>query len=147
MIKFAFVAANGEITSTVCPSEDGMFSDGQVVDNQTMRSFDYTEDDTHVIENWYWRDGWVKTKPPRPSMNHYWDNYQWNLDTVALMKSLREQRDYKLADSDWRLMPDSPMNAEQRESWATYRQALRDVPDNNATIQALDEVVWPSPPQ
>lgn len=42
--------------------------------------------------------------------------------------NMRLQRDTLLAASDWTQMPDSPLTAEQRAAWATYRQQLRDAP-------------------
>lgn len=33
-----------------------------------------------------------------------------------------------LQSSDWTQSPDSPLSAESKQAWATYRQALRDLP-------------------
>ena len=41
-------------------------------------------------------------------------------------KSVRQSRDQKLKDSDWTQVADSPVN---KETWATYRQALRNLPN------------------
>lgn len=41
-----------------------------------------------------------------------------------------DKRNSKLRDSDWTQMPDSPLTAEKKAEWATYRQALRDIPNN-----------------
>jgi len=41
---------------------------------------------------------------------------------------LRRRRDNLLSASDWTQMPDSPLTAEQKTAWATYRQQLRDLP-------------------
>lgn len=62
---------------------------------------------------------------------------QWNY--------LREIRNKKLAECDWRLMvTDVPLlSAEQREAWMLYRQALRDLPSNTVDPSA---VVWPIAP-
>jgi len=46
-----------------------------------------------------------------------------NLDRLAA--SLRDERTALLSDSDWTQMPDAPVD---QAAWATYRQALRDVP-------------------
>lgn len=146
MIKFAFVAANGEVTATVSPSEDTMFTDGQTVGDQTMRSFEYSQDDSTVCNEWYWRDGWVKTKPQRPSGSHIWDNFEWKLDAASLMAEMREQRNYLLSASDWTQFPDSPLTAEQRTEWQTYRQRLRDIPSDFSHVTSLEDVVWPDPP-
>lgn len=52
----------------------------------------------------------------------------------------REQRDLLLQQSDWTQVPDAPVNA---ASWATYRQALRDVPSQSGFP---DSITWPTKP-
>ena len=54
--------------------------------------------------------------------------------------TLRAQRDRLLAESDWTVLADSPTPT---AAWKTYRQALRDLPDN--TTDPFN-VVWPTPP-
>ena len=55
------------------------------------------------------------------------------------MRLLREERDRKLADTDWWATSDRTMTDDQ----TTYRQALRDIPAN---YSSLDDVVWPTKP-
>jgi len=55
------------------------------------------------------------------------------------MKLLREERDRKLAETDWWASSDLTMTTEQ----TTYRQALRDITDN---ATSLDDVTWPTKP-
>ena len=55
-------------------------------------------------------------------------------------KSVRNQRNEKLKDSDWALIADTPVD---KMVWATYRQALRDVP---AQAGFPWEVTWPDAP-
>ena len=62
------------------------------------------------------------------------------------MAHLREQRNQKLADSDWTQASDYPTSlADNKKSqWATHRQALRDLP---ATADmTLWPDVWPTEP-
>jgi len=146
MNKFALVAENGEVVSVVHPSHDSMFSEGQQVGTETAHSFAYEESDTTVINEWYWRYAWVKNKPARPGNYYYWDNYEWNLNTEALVTEMRSLRDYKLGRSDWTQVADSPLSDTDKTAWATYRQALRDVPANHPNITDLDEVSWPTEP-
>lgn len=146
MIKFAFVATNGEVRSIVHPSDDALFQEGQVVGDDTLRAFDYSEPDMAVMNGWYWQDGWVKTKPERPSVFHKWENFQWTLDTVDLAIEIRGLRDSKLFRTDWTQSSDSPLSDAAKIEWATYRQALRDAPANNTTVTSLDQVSWPTPP-
>ena len=54
---------------------------------------------------------------------------------------LRDERNLKLAETDWTQMPDVP--EEIKTAWQVYRQALRDIPENYSNIA---EVVWPTKP-
>lgn len=42
---------------------------------------------------------------------------------------IRQERDRRLAECDWTQMPDSPLSEEDKNVWAQYRQALRDIPN------------------
>ena len=53
---------------------------------------------------------------------------------------LRRMRDSELSACDWTQVPDAPVD---RAAWATYRQALRDLPSNT---QDPRNPVWPTPP-
>ena len=46
--------------------------------------------------------------------------------SLELIK-LREHRNRLLAQSDWTVMPDSPLSDSKQADWKTYRQALRDI--------------------
>jgi len=59
-------------------------------------------------------------------------------------QQMRAQRDACLVASDWTQMPDSPLTDEQRQAWATYRQALRDFP---STWTPAETAEFPDPPQ
>ena len=58
----------------------------------------------------------------------------------AAERNLRSMRDSRLAASDWTQVPDAPVN---REAWAAYRQALRDLPSNTTDPR---NPVWPEKP-
>ena len=64
--------------------------------------------------------------------------YQAQLDSDAAA-SMRDERDRKLAATDWMGMSDVTMSAD----WATYRQALRDVPTQEGFPHT---VTWPEEP-
>lgn len=55
-------------------------------------------------------------------------------------KAVREDRNKRLADSDWTQLADAPVNS---AVWATYRQALRDV---TAQSGFPWEITWPDAP-
>ena len=42
--------------------------------------------------------------------------------------ALRAERDARLAACDWTVLPDAPVTEEEQAAWKAYRQALRDLP-------------------
>jgi hypothetical protein len=55
-------------------------------------------------------------------------------------KNVRDQRNSKLKDCDWTQVSDSTAD---KSAWATYRQALRDVPSQ---VGFPWEITWPTQP-
>ena len=60
--------------------------------------------------------------------------------TAYKWSTLRETRDDLLVQSDWTQVSDAPVDA---SAWATYRQALRDLPANTADPA---NPTWPTEP-
>jgi len=54
---------------------------------------------------------------------------------------IRNQRQPLLNSSDWTQTTD--YNGSNKAAWATYRQALRDIPQNQTDP---NNIVWPTPP-
>jgi len=66
--------------------------------------------------------------------------YVWPEPTAEeKMWQLREERNQRLANTDWWVMPDRTATQAQ----LNYRQALRNITD---TYTSLDDVVWPEEP-
>jgi len=55
-------------------------------------------------------------------------------------RDVRRKRDNRLAASDWTQVPDAPVD---QQAWADYRQALRDIPQQEGFPE---DVVWPEKP-
>jgi len=70
---------------------------------------------------------------------------QTQQENSALRKweDIRVERDSLLAACDWTQLRDCRLLEEKVEEWATYRQALRDLPQSYSTP---DEVVFPHLP-
>lgn len=64
---------------------------------------------------------------------------QAELDAEASAK-VRGERDQLLTASDWTQAPDAPVD---QAAWATYRQALRDIPQQQGFPS---EIAWPAQP-
>ena len=55
------------------------------------------------------------------------------------IRLLRQERDIRIAKSDWMANSDVTMT----DAWKTYRQALRDI---TSSATSLDDVTWPTEP-
>ena len=93
-----------------------------------------------LYENINWQD-----ERPIPTQTEL-DAKIAELQALEPMRVLREKRNLKLAENDWRASSDLTLSSE----WSTYRQALRDLPstatptlDDNGNLQ---NVTWPDEP-
>lgn len=66
--------------------------------------------------------------------------------TPDFWPKVRRDRDLLLTESDWTQVADTPLTDSKKAEWATYRQALRDVPATNSSVTNIDNVVWPTEP-
>jgi hypothetical protein len=69
---------------------------------------------------------------------HTVDGYREVLETDPedkLFKRIRKWRDAELVKSDWTQLSDSVCD---KTAWATYRQALRDLPATNADPRKIE---------
>ena len=63
--------------------------------------------------------------------------------TGRFLVELKNNRNGYLRDSDWTQGTDAPLTVEQKTAWATYRQELRDLPDNTEDPR---NITWPTKP-
>jgi hypothetical protein len=59
-------------------------------------------------------------------------------------RKIREERNQLLGESDYMILADAPVDETQKQEWTTYRQALRDIPQD---YDSPDEVVYPDKPE
>ena len=57
---------------------------------------------------------------------------------------IRNKRTRLLGESDYMILADAPVDETQKQEWTTYRQALRDIPQD---YDSPDEVVYPDKPE
>ena len=50
------------------------------------------------------------------------------LNNAEPMRLLRIERDIRLQETDWTVLPDAQLSADKVNEYKTYRQALRDLP-------------------
>ena len=88
------------------------------------------------------------TQPDRKEL----DAKVTELENAEPMKLLRQERDRRIATSDWRIVMAKETGSNIPAAWKTYRQALRDLPstqtpvlDSNNPV-GISSVTWPSEP-
>lgn len=90
------------------------------------------EKQTPVLENGQWVRKWVIQNKTAEELS---------AESEAKSASVRGERDSLLSGSDWTQVADAPVD---QAAWATYRQALRDIPDQAGFP---DNVQWPVAPE
>jgi len=83
---------------------------------------------------------WNNTLGPKPTqfqLDSAWATYSVTLAWL----DFRNERSTLLKDCDYTQLPD--YNGLDKAAWATYRQALRDIPQNQSDP---NNIVWPTLP-
>ena len=74
-------------------------------------------------------------------------NGEYTIETIEYgsmtAEEARAERDKLLAETDWTQVLDAPIDAETREAYRAYRQALRDIPEQEGFP---DTITWPELP-
>tara|TARA_E500000331_G_C17250345_1_gene710818 strand:+ start:585 stop:989 length:405 start_codon:yes stop_codon:yes gene_type:complete len=66
--------------------------------------------------------------------------------TEHILNAVRNTRNDLLEKSDWTQVSDNGLAADKKTEWATYRQALRDLPATHSSTTSINDVVWPTKP-
>jgi|GEM_PF-1196292 len=72
------------------------------------------------------------------------DAAAWAYNTDRASANVRSQRDTLLDECDWTQVADAPLTTEEVAEWTTYRQALRDIPQQVGFPETVD---WPVEPE
>tara|TARA_B100000963_G_C22566642_1_gene644049 strand:+ start:573 stop:935 length:363 start_codon:yes stop_codon:yes gene_type:complete len=90
---------------------------------------------------------WLDRKQTKPTENEV-NSKIAELDSAEAIRLLREERNRRIAKTDWRASSDLTLAS----AWGTYRQALRDLPasatpklDSNYNLD-LTSITWPTEP-
>ena len=89
----------------------------------------------------FWDETKLGSVPTTQQLNNAYDAAEIKRQQDALTEPIRSERNKLLADTDWTQIDDSPVN---KEDWATYRQALRDIPQQDGFPTTI---VWPVKPE
>ena len=148
----------------IIPADKLISIDGQTI-SQIQQDFSWIPSNIHAVQ---WYETWGEIEYTDGSPNEKIEElgiYEQAVDTfnnekqrledekIAEAEALEARRDYwkelrglrdqKLTQCDWTQIADVPLTEEQKTAWATYRQALRDVPANTEDPK---NPVWPTAP-
>ena len=73
------------------------------------------------------------------------DNYTPTVEEETAY--IREKRNYILGQSDWTRLDDNGLSTSKKAEWATYRQTLRDIPQQSDFNGRETSVTWPTRPE
>lgn len=82
----------------------------------------------------FWVDPTSKILGPKPQKS------------ISIATYIRLKRRAELELTDWTQLPDSPLSPEQRAAYAAYRQAWRDLPEDQGSINNIEDIQWPVKP-
>ena len=120
----------------VNPNNLGVYSLTGVTTSVTYSSAEAEKEYTNSVE-WRKPDGSV-SMPPSDFVLDY-----SVVGPVVELLMLREERNKKLAATDWVVTKAFETGGGVPESWKTYRQALRDI---TISTQSIFSVTWPTEP-
>jgi hypothetical protein len=86
-------------------------------------------------------DNWIQSDEAQIGWDYDGTNFIAPPEPVPTVEEVRTERDRLLKASDWTQVADAPVD---QAAWAEYRQALRDVPEQEGFPE---NVVWPTKPE
>lgn len=98
---------------------------------QPAERYDITLERTAVQQGDGWVEQWIETPVPTAELARR---------TSVKAAEVRDERTRRLTECDWTQLSDAPVDV---SAWTTYRQALRDVPEQAGFPW---EVTWPVAP-
>ena len=120
----------------VNPNNPGVYSLTGVTTSVTYSSAEAEKEYTNSVE-WRKPDGSVSMSPSDFVLDYS------VVGPVVELLMLREERNKKLAATDWVVTKAFETGGGVPESWKTYRQALRDI---TISTQSIFSVTWPTEP-
>lgn len=99
---------------------------------------DFGDGSLPVIDEW----NRPEPEPTQAELDQAWIDWLAGADD-RLWIEIRAERKEKLRGSDWTHISDVPISEIKRAEWATYRQSLRDIPQD---FPNPGDVIWPVEP-
>ena len=98
-------------------------------------------DDGSAHSIFYWNEVKLGVQPTLTSIDSQISDEE--IEAKMMWEKIRKERNQLLKDSDYTMLKDYPTTVSEQE-WTTYRQVLRDIPQD---YDSPDEVVYPDKPE
>jgi len=144
--QYALIANNGEVQHVVSPGNDSDYVEGDLYNGLLAVAVAIDTDTQVLMETQYYVNNEWHSREPRQSVWQNWDGANWVFNEDGFAAHIRLVRNGLLSVCDWTQVADSPLTTAEKAEWVTYRQALRDVPEDYSSATSLDDVVWPTKP-
>lgn len=145
-VQYALVESSGEVQHVVSSGADSDYVDGQTYDGLVAVQVSSETDIHTLIQSKYRHKGEWVSREPRSDQWQDWIDYEWAFNSERFWTHVRQERDVKLAQSDWTQLTDVTFDLGVKAAWITYRTALRNVPANNSDCVSINDIVWPVSP-
>ena len=136
---------NGEVVSTMHMNSTDISDGSDYMEGFFVKDITGEYDPGSFTRTKYWDDGWQELSA-KPEGSYKLSGGTWVFDQDEFLAVLRAERSNILSACDWTQFADSPLSDTEKAAWATYRQALRDLPGNTGQITSVYEVSWPAEP-
>ena len=150
MRKYAFVNTDtGEILNIRTPYEvPADWYDGALIDTRLVKELDMSINNSEYMATKVWRNNAWETRPQQPSERHKWTADGWTevINEGLEWRKIRGHRTHLLLNTDWTQITDNSLTDTEKAEWRTYRQALRDITTNQASVERYEDIVWPTEP-
>ena len=128
-------------------SYDFSGEDYEIIETDALLSYETKDFDGNDITVFFNESGHIVSDLEGMHYHLKWDGSKIVKDDEALTayqtavkwKNIREDRNRRLAETDYLALKDNTLSA----NWKTYRQALRDVPSQSDP----DNITWPTKPE
>lgn len=137
ILNVSYLSEHTELPEALPEGTVGFTEVFETIDSFNLMSFKYYDIEQQELVD--------KPAMPTPSPYYEWKD-GWVFNNAKFLEDMRGKRNSLLSACDWTLTPDSPLTEEEKNSYLTYRTALRDLPNNlTGNEKTLGDIAWPSP--
>mgnify|MGYP006296069115 CR=1 FL=1 len=137
MPNYLLFNESGEIISYISCDEEDIINQG--------KSYIETSISKEDIRNFYVQNEELIKKPENPYDYGIFNYFTktWEFDSTTACLEIDLHRKQLLQESDWTDTVSAQTRLTNYAEWQTYRQALRDIPQQSGYPT---DIVWPTPP-